>query len=101
MNATKLGRVKFTRESPKRLHLRLMGGSPRLTEKTLAAGLAFAAALVTYAQEIPASLPTKEDLAKDNKLFITLASKALKWEEPTEPVKIAGPLYFVGNKNLS
>jgi metallo-beta-lactamase class B len=44
---------------------------------------------------------TAEDLAKDNKLFITLASKSLKWEEPTEPVKIAGPLYFVGTKGLA
>ena len=26
--------------------------------------------------------------------------KALKWEEPTEPVQIAGPLYFVGTKGL-
>jgi hypothetical protein len=24
----------------------------------------------------------------------------LKWEEPAEPVKIAGPLYFVGTKGL-
>jgi len=54
----------------------------------------------THGQEIPANL-TKEDLAKDNKLFLTLASKALKWEEPAEPVRIAGPLYFVGTKGLS
>ena len=54
---------------------------------------------VSSAQEIPASL-TKEDLARDNRLFLTLASKALKWEEPTEPVRIAGPLYFVGTKAL-
>lgn len=24
----------------------------------------------------------------------------LKWEEPAEPVKIVGPLYFVGTKGL-
>lgn len=47
---------------------------------------------LTAAQEAPQKLPTKEDLAKDNKLFITLASKALKWDEPAEPIKIAGPL---------
>jgi metallo-beta-lactamase class B len=48
----------------------------------------------------PANLPTKEDLAKDNQLFLSLASKALKWEDPTEPVKIAGPLHYVGTKGL-
>lgn len=51
------------------------------------------------AVEIPAKV-TQEDLAKDNKLFITLASKALRWEEPAEPIKIAGPLYFVGTAGL-
>ena len=56
--------------------------------------------LLSHGQEIPANL-TKEDLAKDNKLFLTLASKALKWEEPAAPVRIAGPLYFVGTKGLS
>jgi hypothetical protein len=42
------------------------------------------------AQQVPN--PTKEDLANDNKLFITLARKALKWDEPTAPSKIVGPL---------
>jgi len=54
-----------------------------------------------YSQELPReNLPTKEQLANDNKLFITIASKALKWEEPEEPVRILGPLYFVGTKGL-
>jgi metallo-beta-lactamase class B len=44
--------------------------------------------------------PTEEQLANDNKLFISLAIKVFKWEEPTEPVKIAGPIYFVGTKGL-
>lgn len=44
---------------------------------------------------------TKEDLAKDNKLFINLARKALKWDEPTDPIKIVGPLHFVGTRGLS
>ena len=52
-------------------------------------------------QALPERLPTKEDLAKDNKLFITLASKALKWDEPAEPIRIVGPLYFVGTQGLS
>jgi len=46
-------------------------------------------------------LPTKEDLATNNKLFIELASKHLHWDEPADPVHIVGPLYFVGTRGLS
>jgi metallo-beta-lactamase class B len=55
------------------------------------------------AQELSSKpdLPTKEQLAKDNNLFLSLARKALKWDVPTEPVHIAGPLYFVGTAGLS
>jgi metallo-beta-lactamase class B len=52
------------------------------------------------AQELPAGV-TSEDLAKDNKLFLALARKALKWDEPTEPSKILGPLYYVGTAGLA
>ena len=52
-----------------------------------------------FAQAVPPNL-TKDDLAKNNKLFIELASKALKWDVPTDPVKIVGPLYFVGTAGL-
>jgi metallo-beta-lactamase class B len=52
-----------------------------------------------FAQELPKGV-TAEDLAKNNKLFIELATKALHWDEPTDPVKIAGPLYFVGTRGL-
>lgn len=40
-----------------------------------------------------------EDLANP-KLFLTKASQTLDWETPTDPVKIAGPLYFVGTTGL-
>ena len=50
-------------------------------------------------QSLPSDLPTKEDLAKDNNLFLTLARRALKWDEPTVPVHIIGPLYFVGTRD--
>ena len=53
-----------------------------------------------FAQTLPPNLPTKEQLANDNNLFIALAKKALKWEEPAEPAKIVGPIYFVGTKGL-
>jgi metallo-beta-lactamase class B len=53
-----------------------------------------------FAQELPKGI-TEEDLANNNnKLFLELARKALKWEDPAEPVKIAGPIYFVGTKGL-
>jgi hypothetical protein len=41
------------------------------------------------AQELPPDI-SKEDLAKDNKLFIALASKAPKWKEPTDPGRVGG-----------
>ena len=45
-------------------------------------------------------LPTEEELANDNSLFLSLARKALHWEEPDEPTHIVGPIYFVGTKGL-
>jgi metallo-beta-lactamase class B len=52
------------------------------------------------AQTLPKDLPTKEQLANDNNLFMALAKKALKWEEPEEPIRILGPIHFVGTKGL-
>jgi metallo-beta-lactamase class B len=51
-------------------------------------------------QTLPPDLPSKEQLANDNNLFLSVARKHLKWEEPDEPVKVIGPLYFVGTKGL-
>lgn len=63
---------------------------------TLALGLVFAAG----AQDPPSKAPTKEQLANDNKLFLELATRHLKWDEPAEPIHIVGPLYFVGTQGL-
>jgi metallo-beta-lactamase class B len=71
----------------------------RSVASTLALLLLTAIHIQPFAQEIPKNL-TKEDLAKNNKLFIELATKALHWDEPTDPVKIVGPLYFVGTRGL-
>ncbi|WP_432283723.1 subclass B3 metallo-beta-lactamase [Aminobacter sp. BA135] len=57
------------------------------------------APIAAVAEEV--KLPTKEQLASDNKMFLTLATKALHWREPQEPFHIAGQLYFVGTKGLS
>ena len=75
----------------------IRGGGLTLVTAALLVGLATQA----DAQSLPSDLPTKEDLAKDNNLFLTLARKALKWDEPTDPVHIVGPLYFVGTRGLS
>ena len=61
--------------------------------------LVAAAAGVALARDDPPK-PSRQELAGDTKLFLTLASKTLRWEEPTEPVRIAGPVYFVGTKGL-
>lgn len=64
------------------------------------AATGLAALAQTSAQQMPPKI-TKEDLAKNNKLFLELATKTLKWNVPTDPVKIVGPLYFVGTTGLS
>lgn len=66
----------------------------------IALSLAASLVLAAGAQDLPKNAPTKEQLANDNKLSLSLANKALKWEEPAEPIKIVGPLYFVGTKGL-
>ena len=53
-----------------------------------------------HGQNLPPNLPSKEQLANDNNLFIAFAKKALHWEEPAEPVHIVGPIYFVGTRGL-
>lgn len=53
--------------------------------------------ILTLAQ----TLPDRDALATDPKLFLDLARKADHWDEPTDPVHIAGPIYLVGTKGLS
>jgi metallo-beta-lactamase class B len=58
------------------------------------------AAAPSSAQQTPPG-PTREELAKDNTLFLSLARKGLKWDEPTEPSRIVGPLHYVGTAGLA
>ena len=67
---------------------------------TVAACLLLPAAAQTPPANPPANLPTKEQLANDNKLFIEFATRALKWDEPAEPIRIVGPLHSVGTQGL-
>jgi metallo-beta-lactamase class B len=71
-------------------------------------GGAFLALLLTAAsctEEEQAAAPqqsalTREQLARDNSMFLNSAIAALQWDEPAEALHIAGPLYFVGTKGL-
>ena len=45
--------------------------------------------------------PDRETLARNPPLFMELARKTLKWDEPAQPAKIVGPIYSVGTKGLS
>ena len=40
-------------------------------------------------------------LANDPRLFLATEQQTLKWNEPAEPVRLFGPLYFVGTKGLA
>jgi metallo-beta-lactamase class B len=58
------------------------------------------------AQEAPAkSTMTPEQLkaamTADPQLFLKVARTTMKWDEAAEPMKIVGPIYFVGTKGLS
>lgn len=72
----------------------------RIMSRPFIAALFALAASPAWPQSSPPNLPTKEQLANDNNLFIALAKKALKWEEPADPLRIVGPIYFVGTRGL-
>ena len=38
--------------------------------------------------------------AEDDRLSLADVAKRLKWEEPAEPLKVVGPLHFVGTQGL-
>jgi metallo-beta-lactamase class B len=45
--------------------------------------------------------PDAAALAKDPVLFLSTAQKALRWNEPADPVHIVGPIWFVGTRGLA
>jgi metallo-beta-lactamase class B len=47
-----------------------------------------------------AAQPNKTGLEEVAALFLTTARTALKWDEPAEPARVVGPIYFVGTKGL-
>ena len=62
--------------------------------------LAICLAAATLALPASALAQSKEALAKDNNLFLNTMRRALKWEEKADPMKIAGPIHFVGTRGL-
>lgn len=44
--------------------------------------------------------PSPEQLAADPALFLKTNREAKHWDEPAEPVRLVGPIYFVGTKGL-
>jgi metallo-beta-lactamase class B len=58
----------------------------------LVVAMALGSALAAEPVSPPSTPVTKEDLAR--------VSKTMKWEDAEEPVRILGPLYFVGTKGL-
>jgi len=58
-------------------------------------------ALLLIAPPHAAGQRDKEALANEPPRFLDVARKLGKWDEPVEPVKIAGPVYFVGTRGLS
>lgn len=45
--------------------------------------------------------PTTAELARDPALFLETARKRSRWDEPAEPARLVGPIYFVGTRGLS
>lgn len=50
--------------------------------------------------ETPTTAPDRAALSKDPPLFLRLAMQARKWNEPAEPARLVGPIYFVGTRGL-
>ena len=61
------------------------------------------ALLIAVLAGVPSSGRAQDpnDVANNPKLFLERALKLAKWNEPAEPMKIVGPIYFVGTKGLS
>lgn len=57
--------------------------------------------LLGTASQVVVAQPTPEEAANNPALFLESARKLLKWDEPAEPTKIIGPIYFVGTKGLA
>jgi len=68
--------------------------------RRLTVAMVLTLAVQAHARAPPQGRPSAEQLANDNKLFLSLAREQLAWEVPAEPVHILGPICLVGTKGL-
>lgn len=59
------------------------------------------ALLLSFIERSALAQASPDAPANDPAAFLQSARKLLKWDEPEEPVRIVGPIYFVGTKGLS
>jgi len=68
-------------------------------------GVAFSFVTLGVCPELLAQGKSAEDqwelAARNPKLFLETMVKQFGWTEPAEPMKVVGPIYFVGTKGLS
>ncbi len=71
-----------------------------LAARACIAAIVLGSACASATQTLPSSVSTIDELTTDNKLFLEQAPQHVKWTEAAEPLKIVGPLYFVGTEGL-
>lgn len=59
-----------------------------------------AVALLALIAALAAAQPRSGDAGKGSDLFLKAARTLLKWDEPADPFRVVGPVYFVGTKGL-
>ena len=77
-----------------------MNSAIQLHEYALIAALVLGGASAVQAQTTLRSRPTEVPVITDLKQSIARENELRQWEVPTEPVRIVGPLYFVGTTGL-
>jgi metallo-beta-lactamase class B len=87
--------------NPESIHASTKGTRFTKTKLSLpATAIALAALLLGMASPAVAQ-PDMAEMANNPPLFLETARKASKWDEPADPAKIVGPIYFVGTRGLS
>ncbi len=71
-----------------------------LVGRACIAAIVLGSAVASVAQTPPSNVPTIDELTTDNRLFVEQSEDYSRWTEPAEPLKIVGPLDFVGTEGL-
>ena len=56
--------------------------------------------LTTLVVPAASAQPISRGASGENGVFLRTARKLLKWDEPAEPARLLGPIYFVGTQGL-